>query len=742
MMKNSICGAVTLFCGLIGLAASVPAEAADASPAEHSGAPVDSHWWAYEPIERPPVPEISGDAGDRLGSLSHKWVTNPIDAFILAKLAENGLAPAPPADKVALLRRATYDLTGLPPTPEEVSAFLADDSPDAFAKVVDRLLASPHYGEKWGRHWLDLVRYAETNGYERDSDKPNVWRYRDYVIRSFNEDKPYDQFVMEQLAGDELDEVTHESIIATGYYRLGIWDDEPTDPDQAFYDSLDDVVRTTGEVFLAMTVGCARCHDHKIDPILQRDYYSLLAFFENTYRNIEQLEFKKTAFTLNTQETIATDEERQAAELQRQERDKEVEEIAKEVSAFEERILATLTKNDEDDIEIQPQRREEIIKERAADVLGDDLRAYERTKRRLQRARRQGDPPLPQALAIKENGGECPPTHVHLRGSCHALGDEVKPGFPAVLGFDPPTIPASDPSADSCGRRRALAEWLVDPANPLTARVMVNRIWQHHFGRGLVETSSDFGRAGSRPTHPELLDWLATEFVQRGWRLKTMHQLIMLSSTYRMSSAGNAEALAKDPTNQLFWRFNMRRQTAEEIRDSILSANGTLNLEMFGPSVYPPMPQAVRATSSMPRAVWGDSPPDDQVRRTIYAKVKRSLLMPMLAAHDQADTDTSCPVRFATTVPTQSLSMLNSEFMNTQAKVLAERIAEEAGDDAEDRVELAMRLATSREPTEDEIEENVAFLQGVRDNFGKSKEEALQVFCLMVLNLNEFVYLD
>jgi hypothetical protein len=360
----------------------------------------------------------------------------------------------------------------------------------------------------------------------------------------------------------------------------------------------------------------------------------------------------------------------------------------------------------------------------------------------LQRAKREGGPPLPEALAIKENGRDCPQTFVHLRGSCHALGDEVAPAFPAILGFDPPVIPTLDPSADSCGRRRALAEWLVDPANPLTARVMVNRIWQHHFGRGLVETPSDFGRAGSRPTHPELLDWLATEFVQSGWRLKAMHRLIMLSSSYRMSSAGNAEALAKDPTNQLFWRFNMRRLTAEEIRDSILGANGTLNLEMFGPSVYPPLPQAVLATSSMPRAVWGDSPPDDQVRRTIYTKVKRSLLMPMLAAHDQADTDTSCPVRFATTVPTQSLSMLNSEFMNTQAKVFAERLAEEAGHDAEDQVALALRLATSREPTQDEIEENVDFVQQVQNDFGKSKEDALQVFCLMVLNLNEFVYLD
>jgi hypothetical protein len=311
-----------------------------------------------------------------------------------------------------------------------------------------------------------------------------------------------------------------------------------------------------------------------------------------------------------------------------------------------------------------------------------------------------------------------------------------------VLGFAPPALPAPDPSAQTSGRRRVLAEWLIDPANPLTARVIANRIWQHHFGRGIVETSSDFGRAGAKPTHPELLDWLATELVQGGWRLKAFHRLIMLSSTYRMSSRGNAEALAKDPTNQLFWRFNMRRLTAEEIRDSILAVNGTLNLEMFGPSVYPPMPRAVLSTSSMPHAAWRDSPPDDQVRRTVYVKVKRSLLMPMLAAHDQADTDTSCAVRFATTVPTQSLSMLNSEFMNAQAKVFAERLASEAGDEPERQVELALRLATSREPTPDEVEANVTFLHEVQNDFGKNKQEALNTFCLMVLNMNEFVYLD
>jgi hypothetical protein len=475
---------------------------------------------------------------------------------------------------------------------------------------------------------------------------------------------------------------------------------------------------------------------------LQRDYYSLVAFFENTYRDIKQLEFEKTAFTLNTERPIATAEDRLQQERKLQERQGELDGLVEEVATFEERILSTLTNNDKDDIEVQPQTRDAIIQERAAEVLGEDLRTYQRAKRRLERARRASDLPLPKALAIRENGPEAPQSFIHLRGNCHALGDEVVPAFPHVLGFDDPVIPTPDPGAQSCGRRRALAEWLVDPANPLTARVMVNRIWQHHFGRGIVETPNDFGRAGAQPTHPALLDWLATEFVRGGWRIKPLHRLIMLSSAYRMSSQGNAEALAHDPTNQLLWRFNMRRLTAEEIRDTILAVNGTLNLEMFGPSVYPPMPQAVLATSSMPHAAWRDSPRDDQVRRTIYVKVKRSLRMPMLAAHDQADTDTSCPVRFATTVPTQSLSMLNSQFMHEQAETFAERLVREAGEKPEDLAYLALRLATAREPTPDEIRDNVAFLRELRDEFDQTNQKSLQLFCLMVLNLNEFVYLD
>jgi len=690
------------------------------------------NYWAYQPLRRPDVPAVQDVA----------WVHNPIDAFILHRLEANGLRPAPPADRLTLVRRVYYDLIGLPPTPEQIERFLADHTPQAYERLVDRLLASPHYGEKWGRHWLDLVRYAETNGYERDNPKPDVWRYRDYVIKSLNDDKPYDRFILEQLAGDELDHVTPESITATGYYRLGLWDDEPVDAEQAYYDSLDDVVSTTGQVFLGISIGCARCHDHKIDPIPQRDYYRLLAFFNNTLKDIRQLKFKKTAFTLNTTRVIATESEQQEHRRQVEAIKQRREQIIGEIAAYETRVFAALSEPEKEDARDDKVHRILLAKYRGEVLTSAEIERYDSLERQLRELKQAKAPPLPAALAIKENGPTAPPTHVLIRGSVHAPGDEVQPGFPTVLGFDDPSIAVQPDGAASCGRRLVLARWLIDPANPLTARVIANRLWQHHFGRGIVRTPNDFGKFGQRPTHPELLDWLASEMMARGWRLKAMHRLIMTSQAYRMASVENDRGLAQDPRNNLFWRFDLRRLTAEEVRDSVLATSGVLNLKLGGPSVYTELPQAVLATASRPDAAWGHSSPSEQARRSIYIHAKRSLAEPVLRTFDSADSESSCPVRFATTVPTQSLTMLNSRFFNVEAIRFARRVIADVGAEPAAEVDLALRLALCRPAMPHEVQRGVALIDQWQQQDGLTAEQALSNLCLMIFNLNEFVYLD
>jgi len=651
------------------------------------------------------------------------------------------LKPNPPASRQAWIRRAYYDLIGLPPSPEDVQAFEQDRSAKAYEKVIDHLLASKHYGEKWGRHWLDLVRYAETNGYERDNPKPMAWRYRDYVIRSFNEDKPYDRFIMEQLAGDELDEVTVDSIIATGFQRLGIWDDEPVDADQAFYDGLDDVLSTTGQAFMGLTVGCARCHEHKIDPMPQEDYYRLLAFFHNTYNNITQGRFKKSAYNLNTTTVIASPKEIARYERLKQAHDEQVQRLRKRVKQYEQKVFATFSNPEKEDAKDANTRRTMIAEKRASVLSKEELDDYLAIQKELEQLRKQRLPELDKALAMKENGPEAPVTHVLLRGNAHSKGAEVQPGFPEVLGFADPVIPTPKEGAQSSGRRKVLAEWLIDPKNPLTARVMANRVWQFHFGRGISRSPSNFGQNGEKPTHPVLLDWLAAYLMDNGWSLKKLHKEIMMSQAYRMSSKSNPTALAKDPENNLFWRFDMRRLTAEEIRDSILNLTGKLNLEMGGPSIYTPVPQEILATASRPNAAWGKSPEDQQNRRSVYVYIKRSLHEPMLKTFDMADTDSACAVRFATTVPTQALTMLNSEFLNHQAASFAKRLMA-LSDEPSDQVALALRLATSREPSQEEVRRGVSMIGELRDTLNVEPTQALQRFCLLVLNMNEFVYLD
>jgi hypothetical protein len=688
------------------------------------GAAWQKHW-AFVPPQAQTPPEVK----------QRDWVRNPIDNFILAGVERAGLTPAATADRRTLARRAYFDLTGLPPTGEQLSAFVADQSPDAWQRLIDELLASPHYGERWGRHWLDVVRFAETNSYERDAPKPNAWKYRDYVIRSFNDDKPYDQFLREQLAGDELDEVTNESIVATGYYRLGVWDDEPADADQARFDEWDDIISTTSQGMLGLTVGCARCHDHKIDPIPQADYYGLAAFFAD----VLPYGVRGQSPAGNSQWQMALPEE--LANVERL--TKRAKKILEKVTDIETVGISRMAA--EDQRRSEGPEREALLKEKLEKSLNvSEWQLYQETKRRLDDALKDVDAlPTPEmALALARCEPHPEQMHIMVRGNPHLPGDDVAPHFPALFGEAAPEIPAAPEGARSAGRRRVLADWVASPKNMLTARVIVNRVWQHHFGRGIVRSSNNFGELGTPPTHPELLDWLALWLIDHNWQLKPLHRLIMSSAAYQMSSAANERALAVDPTNDMFWRYDMRRLSAEEIRDATLVVAGTFNPKMYGPGFYEKLSPEVLATQSRPGDGWGDSPADERQRRSIYIHVKRSLLTPLLTAFDFPDVDVSCEARFLTVQPDQALSMLNGEFLNEKAGELAERVRAEAGDDPRKQAAKAVELALGRAATNNEVDDGMTLMKRLIAEHGKAPPEALRYWCLTVLNLNEFIFLD
>jgi hypothetical protein len=672
-----------------------------------AGAEWEPHW-AFRRPTRPTLPPAATGL-------------SPIDTLVEAGRASRGLPGPPLADKPTLLRRVTYGLTGLPPSERDMQHFLADESADAWEHVVDRLLASPHYGEHWARHWLDLVRFAETNSFERDGTKPHAWRYRDYVIRSFNTDKPYDQFVVEQLAGDELPNPSADALIATGYYRLGLWDDEPADKLQARSDTLDDIVSTTGQTFLGLTINCARCHDHKIDPLTQRDYFSMLAFFQNlTPMGDRQMNPVFIERVIPSDRSSITDTEHAVSALERRRAEAQA-----NLDAIRRRIA-------------------EHGKQAVDELTRKDLRAWKKALEQLTAERAA----LPLALVVTEHGADAPETYVQPRGNPRAEPRpdlRVDPAFPAVLDPPVPEI-VPPPSGRSTGRRMALATWIASPDNPLTARVLVNRIWQHHFGRGIVRSSSNFGLMGDPPTHPELLDWLATEFIANGWRLKPLHKAILMSRAYQASSIANPDALARDPLNDGLWRFDMRRLTAEELRDSIHVASGRFNPTMFGPGVYPTLPPEVLATQSVPGAGWGNSSPAEQARRSVYIHAKRTLTVPILADFDVADPDTSCPVRFVTTQPTQALGMMNGDFLQAQAREFAARVRREAGGTNADQtaamVRRAIEVALVRPATAVEVNRGVALIDTLETTDGVDPSRALELYCLMIFNLNEFAYLD
>lgn len=706
-------------------------------------AEAQSHW-SFQPLGRPSTPTI------RSASLAAR-VRNPIDAFVFAKLADRGWKPSPEAGPGQLLRRVFLDLTGLPPTIEEQQAFRARPGPSGLDRVIDDLLSRPTYGERWARHWLDLVRYADTNGYERDAIKPSVWRYRDYVIRSFNEDKPFDRFAIEQIAGDELSEVSPETMIATGFHRLGPWDDEPADPPTDRYDQLDDLVRTTSEAFLGLTLGCARCHNHKFEPLTAADYYSMVAIYAPLTRpRVERTELLRP---------IGGRKDLDAFEV----RDRQIRAIEDKIKAIRHRARSEFLRSGRSGLparvvaafETPEQERDQVqvsivaeFSEKVAAMLETALPADARRRT----AELEEDvcelyaetPTTDEAYILHEPRGEPSASFLLIRGSASNPGPEVEPATPAILSVKA-DFPEWHADSRTSLRRMALAEWIASPKNPLTARVIVNRVWQFHFGEGIVRTPSDFGLMGEVPTHPALLDWLASWFIENRWSIKALHRLIMASNTYRMSKEWNADYGATDPANLLLWRAPYRRLEVEAIRDSMLAVSGRLNSQMFGPSMYPYVPRAALEGSSDPDTIWKEFDEEDASRRTIYALVKRSLIVPMLEVLDLCDTTKSSAMRKNTAVPTQALTLFNGEFVNRQARYFARRVANLAGADAPARIDLAFRLALARSPTVLERRALTAFLEA-EEAEGRGGEQgridALVQLCRVIFNMSEFSYAD
>jgi len=662
-------------------------------------------WWAFKKVSRPAPPTPKN------ASRAH----NPIDQFVLHTLESKGLTPAPEADRRTLIRRATFDLHGLPPTPEEVAAFVADQSPKAYENLIDRLLASPRYGERWGRHWLDVVRYADTGGFETDVYFANAWRYRDYVIRSFNADKPYNTFVQEQIAADEIwpdnldldgayelpkSKVANlERRIGTGLYTLGALPVEFTFfGDQYRAEWQAEAVETTAAAFLGLTFNCARCHDHKFDPISQRDFYRMSAVFAGSEDREVPIVSKMAIFEYTRFQTRAVIAEQLKQKLQ-------------QLDAEARKRHGTSGRNAKFDYTpAERDQRESLLRQ-----IGD---AYVKA-------------PTPVATAnMLVHTEPVHDTYVLVRGDFKQRGEKVKPGMPSFLG-GAPEIDEPDGNLFIPQRRKALAQWLTSEQHPLTARVMANRIWQGHFGNGIVATSNDFGRQGDAPSHPELLDWLASEFISRGWSMKQLHRLIMTSATYQFSSQYIADNLTKDPENKYLWRMNRRRLEAEAIRDTVIATAGTLNTKMYGVPVVPPLAADERDGMRDPSQWPISADPAEFNRRGVYLFVKRSFRNPMLETFDAPDASASCPRRETSTVAPQSLAMMNSEFMTSHAEKFAARLKKEAAT-AEAQVDRAFQLAIGRAPDAAEKAKALEYLN----------RSTLPKLCLLLFNLSEFLYVD
>jgi len=689
-----------------------------------SGAEYREHW-AFLPLSDP-TPPSSLDLSNPAASTA----SNPIDAFIQQQWHARGLTPAVKADPRHLVRRLYFDCIGLPPDRDAVELFAANPSESAYAALVDQLLADPRFGERMARDWLDLVRYAETNSFERDGPKPNAWKYRDYVIDAFNSDKPYDRFLTEQLAGDELAGTTRESLTATGFYRLGSWDDEPADPLQAVYDGYDDLITTIGQGMLGLTLNCARCHDHKIDPIPQKDYYQMVAFLRDV-----------TPFGTRSDEKSNSQIDVSGEELTKQSKalKQKIKETRDAIRDLEELGIAKMS--DEDKKAAKSPDRDKVARERLkAQLEPAQWDEYQLLKRFQEDVRKEFEGlPLDYRLGLAKCDPNPEPTHVLMRGSPQAPGDVVEPAFPKLFGEEKPQM--GEPSSTSAGRRLKLAEWIVAPTNRLTGRVIANRIWQRHFGRGIVRSSNNFGQLGDPPTHPELLDFLAQQLVRMDWQLKPLHRMMLMSETYRLSSIGDPESVLRDPANDSFSRFNVRRLSAEEIRDTVLTVSDRIHWQKHGPSFYPEVSDDVKAGQSVPGNGWGNSKAADKARRSIYIYIKRSLIPPELSVFDFPETDSSCEARFLTTQAAQAMNMLNGEFMQEQAGHLAQH-ASRHGRSIDDQLKTAIESAYARPAIDEEIERAKKRLATLQRRFELSQSQAFREYCLVLLNSNEFIYLD
>jgi len=677
------------------------------------------------------------------------------------------------------LRRAYLDLIGMPPSPAQIDEFLKDNAPGAWERLIDKLLASPHYGERWGRHWLDVARYADSNGFEQDYDKPNAWRYRDYVVKAFTEDKPYNQFLREQIAGDELDWKTQETLIATGFLRAGprVLFREKDNPERR-WDYVDDLIATIGRGVLGLTVNCARCHNHKFDPIAQKDYYSLAASL-NGWVEIEvplgpraeteaytkankEIDAKVAALRDRIAKIEAPAREKVRAEYIKKQYPENVQAAVFKPEAERtpgEQLLATqvLTGGGGTIIEVEKNMAPEALAQ--TKELRTQITALQRQRPKplpMAEIITDGDwrftpngrgdetigcpkcrlPPAdrPNGTFLPEGPGryEPPPTYFLVRGDPESHGSLMKPGFVGVATYGNPPTEIPRPDGRTSGRRLALAEWLGSQQNPLTARVAVNRAWSHHFGRGIVATLDNFGKMGDSPTHPELLDWMAVEFMNRGWSFKQLHRLIMTSEAYQMTAAfDHGGNLGKDPEDDLLWRFRPQRLDAETIRDEMLAASGTINLAMGGPAVFPFVPDAILDTEKT-KGTWRIEPDGPATwRRSIYVYQRRSLPFPMFETFDHPDMNLTAAQRNISTVPTQALTLLNNPFVLRQAELLAQRITSQAPDDLARQIDLGYQYALGRPATD--LEKSLAM--------ATVKGKSLVDFTHVLLNLSEFLYM-
>lgn len=626
----------------IALGAPFPATRSEPSAMSRRLQAAQSHW-AFQPLSKTAPPIVK----------QTQWPRNDIDKFILAKLEERHWSPAAPAQPETLIRRVTLDLIGLPPSLEETRQFVSAPTPDAYEKLVDRLLASPHYGERWGRHWLDLARYADSSGFHNDLDRPWAWKYRDYVIHSFNEDKPYARFVAEQLAGDEVPAADQSSWIATGFGRNGPSNDDNMGKTEAALkqyraDQLDDILSTTSSVFLGITLGCARCHDHKTDPFPTEDYYSLIAIFNGT----EEFGQKPTNTPPKTKDSAEVDQQQ-------------------------------------------------------------------------------------LMLARVERRSQVPVTYVMRRGNASSLGDEVQPAVPRVLASQPVQFPEPPAESKSSLRRLTFAGWITSPDNALTWRVLANRIWQHHFGRGLVATPSNFGFTGETPSHPELLDYLAGQLSQNGGHWKPLHKLIVMSATYQQASQGDLQNLQADPQNIWLSHMSLRRLEAEALRDSILAASGKLNRQLGGPGIKPQLPAELIPASQRNKWPLIKEEQPEHWRRSVYIYAKRQLLMPLMELFDAPTTTDSCAVRSQSVVPTQALVLMNDQFVESQAGFLAQRVQGQAAEG--EQVQLMFQLTLGRLPSMQQLSQAEQFISQRRN--ASDPASALTDLAHVIFNSSEFLHI-